>query len=353
MISLHQGRARHNLDGAWAYAIEPDEPGESLGWHDRDLDSSSWREMQLPTNWHLTEVGDHFGTIWFRRRFRVPSALRDQRLFLRFGAVDYVADVWLNGVFLGSHEGMFNPFEFDVTEVVDLDGENVVAVKDAAPRDPTGYIRVDHSENPLSAPYRTHQAEAISQIKGHMIDAMHRPGSMTSFRSDGNTGGIWDSVDLVARPAVHVEHIKVFTRIGVKKDWLGDKQDKRDGTALVAVDVTVNNATDRAVRTDLRLRVEPQTFEGAASERSRSVVVQPGRTTHKIVLTVPDARLWWTWDRGAARPLHGDGRDRRRRARAAVRHQGGRARRRDRAVVPERRADLPAGDALHLEPVDE
>ena len=59
-----------------------------------------------------------------------------------------------------------------------------------------------------------------------MIDAMHRPGSMTSFRSDGNSGGIWDSVELIARPHVYVDHVKIFTKIGVKKDWLGDKRDK-------------------------------------------------------------------------------------------------------------------------------
>ena len=51
-----------------------------------------------------------------------------------------------------------------------------------------------------------------------MIDAMHRPGSMTSFRSDGNSGGIWDSVELIARPAVYVDHVKIFTRLGVAKD---------------------------------------------------------------------------------------------------------------------------------------
>jgi beta-mannosidase len=299
VIALHDGRPRMTLDGIWRYRPEEDEPGESLGYQDPDLDPSSWPEMRLPTNWYLTEIGDFFGTVWFRRNFRVPAELRGQRLYLRFGAVDYVADVWLNGVFLGSHEGMIAPFEFDVTDVVDLEGDNVVVVKDAAPRDPTEYIQVDFSENPLSAPYRTHQAKAISQIKGHMIDAMHRPGAMTSFRSDGNTGGIWDSVDLIARPAVHVEHIKVFTKIGVKKDWLGDKLDKPDGTALIAVDVTVNNTTDRAARADLRLRVAPRTFEGDSSERVRPVVVQPGRTTHKLVLTVPEARLWWTWDRGA------------------------------------------------------
>lgn len=298
MISLHEGRPRLSLDGDWRYALEGDERGEALGYPDPALDTSWWGTMRLPTNWYLTEVGDFFGTVWFRRDFTVPAELHGQRLSLRFGAVDYYADVWLNGTYLGSHEGMFNPFEFEVTDVLDLDGTNVVVVKDGAPRDPTEYVQVDFSDNPLSAPYRTHQAKAIEQIKGHMIDAMHRPGAQTSFRSDGNSGGIWDSVELIARPSVYVDHVKVFTRIGVKKDWLGDRLDKPDGTALVAVDVTVHNSTGAVVETELQLGVAPRTFEGPGAERSRRVALQPGRTTHKIVVTIPEARLWWTWDRG-------------------------------------------------------
>jgi beta-mannosidase len=299
MISLHQGRARKSLDGAWKYKLEEGEPGESLGYPDRDANTSSWQDMRLPTNWYLTDVGDFFGTIWFRKDFRVPAELRGQRLFLRFSAVDYFADVWLNGEYLGSHEGMFNPFEFDVTDRLNHEGNNVVVVKDRAPRDDTEYIQVDFTDNPLSVPYRTHQAKAIGQIKGHMIDAMHRPGSMTSFRSDGSSGGIWDSVELIARPSVYVDQVKIFTKIGIKKDWLGDKLDKRDGTALVSVDVTVHNTTHRAVETDLGLTVAARSFEGTDPvARSRRVVLQPGRTTHKIVLTVSEARLWWTWDRG-------------------------------------------------------
>jgi beta-mannosidase len=313
MISLHEGRARHSLDGAWRYMLEGEEPGEPLGYTRRDHDDGAWYEMELPTNWYLTEVGDVFGTIWFRKAFRVPEALRARRLFLRFGAVDYLADVWLNGTYLGHHEGMFNPFEFDVSGLVDLEGENVVVVKDAAPRDDTEYVPVGSPDNPLSAPYRTHQARAITQIKGHMIDAMHRPGSMTSFRSDGNSGGIWDTVELIARPDVYVDHVRISSRIGRRKDWAGDGRDKLDGTALVDVDVTVHNTTDAAVSTELGLAIRPWNGGDAeVHERTRAVVLQPGRTTHAVVLTVPNARLWWTWDHGepnlytATVTAHGD-----------------------------------------------
>jgi beta-mannosidase len=293
MISLADGRPRLILDGTWRYTAEGDQHGADLGWERADFDASGWREMQLPTNWYRTEVGDFFGAVWFRREFRVPGELRGSRLFLRFSAVDYIADVWLNGSYLGRHEGMFNPFEFDVTDRVALDGINVVAVRDDAPRDGTEYVQVDFTEAPLSTAFRTHQALAISQIKGHMIDAMHRPGATTSMRSDGNTGGIWDSVELIARPDVYVDLVTVTTRIVVATDRT-TRRDGPDGTALVSLDVAVCNATGEALETEIALTI---TSDGRHEHR-REIVLPPGRSIHKVVTTVPDPRLWWTWDRG-------------------------------------------------------
>ena len=104
---------------------------------------------------------------------------------------------------------------------------------------------------------------------------------------------------LISRPTVYVDYVKVFTRIGVKRDWLGDQQDKPDGTGLVSVDVTVHNATGVVVETDLRLDVVAHTFDDdTVHSRIRRVVIQPGVTTHKLASTIADARLWWTWDLG-------------------------------------------------------
>jgi len=299
MISIHEGRTKHSLNGVWRYRVEEKEPGEALGYYKRDTDFQSWKEMKIPTNWYLTELGDFFGTVWFQTSFTVPQSFHGKKLFIRFAAVDYYADVWLNGQYLGSHEGMFNPFEFDVTDIVDLNGENILVVKDGAPRDGTDYIQAEFNADPLSTPYKRHQARAINQIKGHMIDAMHKPGAMTSFRDDGNSGGIWGDVELIARPHVYVDFVKIYTKIGIKKDWLGDQLDKPDGTAIVAADVTVNNTTGQVIRTNLDMNIVPYNFEENLSlNRSRQVVLQPGLNTFKLVITVPDARLWWTWDLG-------------------------------------------------------
>ena len=74
-----------------------------------------WKEITVPNNWYLTEIGDYFGTIWFQCEFETPEFTKEEHVWLRFGAVDYTADVWLNDIHLGCHEGIFNPFEFDIT----------------------------------------------------------------------------------------------------------------------------------------------------------------------------------------------------------------------------------------------
>ena len=288
-----------SLNGVWKYRIDEKDTGRDEGLYKPDVDFSTWKGMEIPNNWYLTEVGDYFGTIWFQTSFKVPESFKGKRIYIYFKAVDYYADVWLNGRFLGSHEGMFNPFEFDVTDIVNMDSDNILVVRDSAPRPNAEYKLAIDSENPLSKDYKRHQAVDIDLVKGHMIDAMHRPGSMTKFRGDGNSGGIWDDVFLVAREHVFIEYVKIFTRVVKKKDWAGDGRDKYDGTGLVTADVRINNTTCDVIETDLDMIIRPYNFEDEyEGRRARKIVILPGINTFKITLTVPDAKLWWPWDNG-------------------------------------------------------
>lgn len=61
--------------------------------------------------------------------FKVPTNFVKERILLHFGAVDQMAEVWLNDVLLGSHEGGYLSFTFDITEGVKRDGENCLVVK--------------------------------------------------------------------------------------------------------------------------------------------------------------------------------------------------------------------------------
>jgi beta-mannosidase len=292
-------KSKISLNGTWKYCIDKENTGRDKAYFAKETDFTAWKDMSIPNNWYLTEIGDYFGVVWFKTSFKVPAELKEKKIFLRFAAVDYYADVYLNGEYLGFHEGMFNPFEFDVTGKADKNGENLLVVRVDAPRANAEYKLALDTENPLSKDYKRHQAVDIDLVKGHMIDAMHRPGSMTKFRGDGNSGGIWDDVLLIGREPVYIEYVKIFTRVVKKKDWAGDQRDKFDGTGLVTADVRVINTGSRVIDTELSMAITPYNFEEPYKGlRSRRVVLQPGINYFKVTITVPNAKLWWTWDIG-------------------------------------------------------
>ena len=79
----------------------------------------------------LSGVGKSLGSnqeLWYKRTFKVPSSWNGKDVMLNFGAVDWRSDVWVNGVKVGSHEGGYTPFGFNVTAAL-RKGENEVVVK--------------------------------------------------------------------------------------------------------------------------------------------------------------------------------------------------------------------------------
>jgi len=105
-------RRRTPLDGRWEFYIDPE---QSLA-QDR-LDPSQAREIRVPGPWQaqFDDLRHYTGVAWYRLRFTLESsaAAPDARHFIHFGAVDYYAEVWLNGARLGDHEGGYLPFELD------------------------------------------------------------------------------------------------------------------------------------------------------------------------------------------------------------------------------------------------
>ncbi len=70
---------------------------------------------------------DYHPRCWYRKTFKTQLP-KDKRLILHFGAVDYAAKVWINKYFLGSHEGGYTPFDFDLTSYLDSKGEQTIYV---------------------------------------------------------------------------------------------------------------------------------------------------------------------------------------------------------------------------------
>ena len=117
-----------NLNGAWDYAIV------SRG-SERPVLFDGHILVPFPVESQLSGVGRQVGTkqeLWYRRTFSVPSSWRKDDVLLHFGAVDWQAEVWVNGQRACLHEGGFTPFTINVTPYLQRgkDQELVVRVWD-------------------------------------------------------------------------------------------------------------------------------------------------------------------------------------------------------------------------------
>ena len=130
-------RPRTLLNGEWSYLVDPQDCGSQIKYY-RDLpqDGRALREydfnaapkMTIPSDWNTADPQLLFyeGQVWFRRRFNWEQK-PGKRVVLRFSAVSYLSSVWLDGQKLGTHEGGFSPFAFDVTDLL-KSGEHSLVV---------------------------------------------------------------------------------------------------------------------------------------------------------------------------------------------------------------------------------
>lgn len=86
--------------------------------------------MNIPGDWNSQNdmLFYYEGTIWFKKSFDYKKISETNRVFIHFGAVNYQADVYLNGKKLGQHIGGFTPFNYEVTDII-RDEDNFIIVK--------------------------------------------------------------------------------------------------------------------------------------------------------------------------------------------------------------------------------
>lgn len=185
---LHiESRETSTLDGTWQAIPDPYRSFQD-GWFD-DRDVPLVEDPHEPADYDVDDgfpvavpgcVGEalpgfeyYEGMVWHTRRFEWDGDA--DRLFLRFGAVNYEADVWLNGEHLLTHEGGYTPFSVEITDEVSRKDNRLV-------------VGVDNERRQNGI-----------------------PGMQTDWF---NFGGVFRSVDLVAVPETFVRNVKVETTVG-------------------------------------------------------------------------------------------------------------------------------------------
>ncbi len=128
-------REDFTMNTGWLYASMNYENGEDI-----NLNESSFEQVSIPhANKILTSHGgenfqsqiDSYRFIsWYRRHFTLDSSYSDKAIYINFEGVATVADVYVNGQFVGTHKGAYTSFSFDISDFVKTDGsDNVLAVR--------------------------------------------------------------------------------------------------------------------------------------------------------------------------------------------------------------------------------
>ncbi len=113
--------------------------GDQSNAENNAYDDSSWRDIQLPHDYSLeldyskqgeAESGYKLGGIgWYRKSFTLDKNAKDKRVLVEFGGVYMNATIFINGHKLGEHPNGYTPFAYDLSEYINYEGENVIAVK--------------------------------------------------------------------------------------------------------------------------------------------------------------------------------------------------------------------------------
>jgi len=124
-----------NLVDGWSIHSDPENLGLDQQWH-RSPPPEGNLSARVPGAAQETLPGHH-GVMWYWCDIEcnlISEAAQYARL--AFGAVDYATKVWLNGTLVGEHEGGETPFDLDVTNALDRDGVNLLALRVLNPDPP-------------------------------------------------------------------------------------------------------------------------------------------------------------------------------------------------------------------------
>jgi hypothetical protein len=183
-------RFESRINSDWLFKRQAD-PGaateaEFVAAEKPAYEDSGWTKIALPHTWDATwdcpfPTSRHFrGVGWHRRQFVVRPDWQGRRVAVHFKGVFQIADVWVNGKSVGRHVGGFTGFQFDVTDLLQWNGPNLLAV------------RVEDVLNPEIAPANETNVVVYGGIYRSVFlqvtDPLHVAPNGTWVTTEGNAG---------------------------------------------------------------------------------------------------------------------------------------------------------------------
>jgi len=240
-----------DLNGEWMVVRDLQNIGREQKWFTRPAADAS--RVRVPGVFQEVFPAYH-GVVWYWREFTAPAHPYAQgRYLIQFGAVAYFAEVWINGVRVGEHEGSETPFEVDATSAIKPQASNLLAVRVLKP--------ADQPIDGMTLKEIPHRNERVDFIPGSFFDY----------------GGIVEPVELLMTPAVWVDDIYL------RPDWK---------TGDIRVQVLLCSAASKATKGYLQLTVSPAATGRTLLLKRVARAIAPGNTQVDVALHVENHRLW-------------------------------------------------------------
>lgn len=214
---------------------------------------------------------------WYRKSFEIVNPIHSGTgARLVFTNADYFARVWLNGTFLGSHEGYATPFSFEVGALLHT-GANTVVVEASSPWD--------------APPPEGWGALRFARVERNMIKGTYEHGD-TFVQRDVNPIGLFGQVRLDFHPGLSVASNPLVT-VDVHDDG---------ASAVVSTEIEID-ALESQSQCVVELRVRDLTTGGGVGLSTETIDIPAGSTKVTPTVGLADPKLWYSWDRGP-QPLY-------------------------------------------------
>jgi beta-mannosidase len=218
---------------------------------------------------------------WYKNQFKVPEN-PGKYAFLVFDGVDYFAKVWLNGKYLGEHEGYFGRFEFDISDYLNRDPgyENIIHVLVSSPWDKEPDITKVNNKIVKSHPDSDNFVESEGKprywaVERHLIKGTYEHDD-TFINRDVNPIGICAPVKIFLFDKARISRVNAKPRL-------------ENGKGIVEIETIINGDHDSTIN-----------FMIVDGQNKEEILNQNGKTG-KETIVLDNPHLWKPWDQGKSR----------------------------------------------------
>ena len=224
-----------NLNGVWQFEFDSLDQGRDKKWHDGKTPFTNKITVPFPWGSELSGVKDKADIAWYQRTITIPVAWKNKRTFLTVGASDWETTIWLDGILVGSHQGGYTPFSFELTPHLNYGQQQKLIVR---------------------------------------VDDKRRDFTLYGKQGYGNARGIWQTVYLEARGKEYIDAVHF-------------RPDIENNSAMVTVYLPEEASADHKLSITIKTPSTPIT---------REVTIPKGKDKINVTVSIPQARLWTMQD---------------------------------------------------------